>query len=431
MPARTLPFLTPSEVSQHKSSRSCYVTLGSRVFDVTAFLDDHPGGGDLILEYGGRDVGEIMDDELSHTHSEAAYDVLEDHLVGFLPESVGAASELKTKPASGTRPAPVVREIDAAAELRDMAPPSVSASKGLTLEADLSLETDADNDLRTNKFLDLNRPLLMQVWNGGFSREFYLEQVHKPRHYKSGQSAPLFGNFLEPLSKTAWWIIPTLWLPPMVYGTILSRDGLSNWGEVAALWLTGLAIWTVVEYGLHRCLFHIDRCVVWPFSGKLHLTLLQLFAGQSNWDNATFLAARNPSLLANGQATPGDAANIAGRTRHSFLAPCPPSRLLELVWGGGGLLRWTVRIHLLRCHALLPAPSNVSAPFLQANRAGLTRLQVASLLPRAQEVPPAASLFRSSEWLRRYQPVLGPSVWNGAGSAKSCQSCVAYFSCRY
>lgn len=47
----SLPTITVAELEKHKSSDSCYVTLGSKVFDVTSFLADHPGGDDLILEY--------------------------------------------------------------------------------------------------------------------------------------------------------------------------------------------------------------------------------------------------------------------------------------------------------------------------------------------------------------------------------------------
>jgi 4-hydroxysphinganine ceramide fatty acyl 2-hydroxylase len=99
----------------------------------------------------------------------------------------------------------------------------------------------------------------MQVWFGGFSKDFYLEQVHRPRHYKGGESAPLFGNFLEPLTKTAWYIIPFLWLPPVVYGTYLAREGCTSWAHVGAYWCLGVFIWTLVEYVLHRFLFHLDR----------------------------------------------------------------------------------------------------------------------------------------------------------------------------
>lgn len=127
-------------------------------------------------------------------------------------------------------------------------------------EEELHVPTDIVNDYKQNKFLDLNRPLFMQVFNGGFSKDFYLEQVHKPRHYRGGESAPLFGNFLEPLTKTPWWIIPTVWLPWLTYGTWTAAKGLSPVAS-GLFFALGLAIWTLIEYIMHRCLFHLDECV--------------------------------------------------------------------------------------------------------------------------------------------------------------------------
>ena len=259
MPARTLPVISRSELQKHKTHSSCYVAYGSKVFNITPFLADHPGGGELILEYGGRDVQEIMGDEVSHTHSEAAYEVLADHLVGFLEPDVALKSSKKGNNLGEALPSKVTSELASGLPADDLDPQKSSKETEGPAEKDLLVVTDPRNDFRAHKFLDLDRPLFMQVWNGGFSKEFYLTQVHRPRHYKSGESAPLFGNFLEPLSKTPWWVVPTVWLPPDLYGTYISRDGLSNWAQVAAFWLIGLAIWTIVEYGLHRCLFHIDR----------------------------------------------------------------------------------------------------------------------------------------------------------------------------
>ncbi|KAI9681087.1 MAG: fatty acid alpha-hydroxylase [Caeruleum heppii] len=256
MPARTLPTIVQSELQEHRNSKSCYVTLRAKVYDVAPFLDDHPGGGELILEYAGRDMQAIMGDEISHTHSEAAYEVLDDHLVGFLATDQMLDVAVKSQhPPDILPPPPSQRGID---ELKSKTKP-VFATTGLSSAEDLSRETDTTEDYRQHKFLDLERPLLMQVWNGGFSKDFYLEQVHRPRHYKGGASAPLFGNFLEPLSKTPWWMIPLVWLPPVMYGTIISREGLTSWSDVAMFWLTGLFLWTLVEYGLHRGLFHVDK----------------------------------------------------------------------------------------------------------------------------------------------------------------------------
>ncbi|PSN75031.1 Inositolphosphorylceramide-B hydroxylase [Corynespora cassiicola Philippines] len=256
MPARTLPTIPIADVQAHNTDKSCYVTIGTKVYDVTDFLSDHPGGGDLILEYAGKDVGAIMEDEVSHSHSEAAYEILDESLIGFVAnEDIINGAVKSGKPAEIV---PLPPSKDGQAELKDQEAKPLYAATGMSTEEDLSKETDPSKDYQTHKFLDLSKPLFLQVWNGGFKKDFYLEQVHRPRHYRGGDSAPLFGNFLEPLSKTPWWVVPTLWLPPVAYGTAL---GVSQLGvaRTASFWATGLFIWTLVEYILHRCLFHLDE----------------------------------------------------------------------------------------------------------------------------------------------------------------------------
>jgi 4-hydroxysphinganine ceramide fatty acyl 2-hydroxylase len=243
MPGKMLPTFTEAEVRSHKSAKSCYVTLGSKVYDVTGFLDDHPGGADLVLEYGGTDVDHIMKDVISHEHSEAAYEILEDCHIGF----VASDSESK-RSANGGAEATV-----------DGSTQQVYATTGMSKEEDLSVETDFAADYRTHKFLDLSKPLFPQLWYGGFNKDFYLEQVHRPRHYKGGDSAPLFGNFLEPLSKTAWYVVPIVWLPPVAYGTMYAAAGLNSPVAAAGYWIFGLCFWTLIEYFMHRFLFHVDR----------------------------------------------------------------------------------------------------------------------------------------------------------------------------
>jgi len=38
------------------SRESCWVIIKGEVYDVTNFLDDHPGGAAIILKYGGKDA---------------------------------------------------------------------------------------------------------------------------------------------------------------------------------------------------------------------------------------------------------------------------------------------------------------------------------------------------------------------------------------
>lgn len=261
MPARTLPTITRADVKTHNTAKSCYVTIGTKVYDVTSFLDDHPGGSDLVLEYGGQDVTEILKDEISHTHSEAAYEILDESLIGFVPsEDVLNGATKSGKPGEIL---PLLPSEEGVEELKhiEVNGKTVYASTGMSGEEDLSRETDPTSDYKTHKFLDLSRPLFLQVWNGGFKKDFYLEQVHRPRHYRGGDSAPLFGNFLEPLSKTPWWVVPTIWVPPVVVGTVMGASSLGI-PITAAYWCGGLFIWTLVEYILHRCLFHLDEYVL-------------------------------------------------------------------------------------------------------------------------------------------------------------------------
>lgn len=280
MPARTLPTFTRAEVEAHNSKKSCYVTIGSNVYDVTDFAQDHPGGADLVYDYAGKDIDAILRDPTSHPHSEAAYEVLDDSLVGFvinqkavggLRKVNGAANGKTNGHANGNGKANgnangTTEKTDEAegvqmnehGELWD-GERWVHPRTGMASEEDLSKETDYTSDYKKHKFLDLSRPLFPQIWFGGFSKEFYLDQVHRPRHYKGGESAPLFGNFLEPLSKTPWWVVPLAWLPPVAYGTYLAREGMDSTFQEVCYWGFGFFLWSLIEYVLHRFLFHLDK----------------------------------------------------------------------------------------------------------------------------------------------------------------------------
>ena len=263
MPGIPLPTITTKDIASHNTKAACYVTIGSDVYDVTTFLQDHPGGPDLILEWGGKDVGEIMKNEISHTHSEAAYEILRDNLIGFTATEPVLKFAVSSQRPDDILPLPPnadgVRELRANGSMPEQAIPKIYPATGMSSAADLTRDTDINADYQAHKFLDLNKPLLKQVWNGGFSKEFYLEQVHRPRHYPGGGSAPLFGNFLEPLSKTAWYVVPMVWLPPITYASSLAYQNLPSLLQFVSYWLTGLGLWTLVEYGLHRGLFHVDK----------------------------------------------------------------------------------------------------------------------------------------------------------------------------
>ncbi|TFK30571.1 cytochrome b2 [Coprinopsis marcescibilis] len=50
------PTLKLQEISQHNSQTSCWVIIKDNVYDVTEFLQEHPGGSSIILKYAGKDA---------------------------------------------------------------------------------------------------------------------------------------------------------------------------------------------------------------------------------------------------------------------------------------------------------------------------------------------------------------------------------------
>lgn len=242
----TLPLFSKKQLEQHNSSSDVWVSLYHRkVYNVTAFLEEHPGGAELIEEWAGKDITDILADETSHTHSESTYEILdENYLVGYLA-TAEEEEELLSNPKHSTEVRLDDEEFDS------------TALKGTPAYEKLSIATDFSHDLQNHKFLDLNKPLLLQVLFGGFSKEFYLDQVHRPRHYGKG-SAPLFGNFLEPVSLTPWWVVPTIWIPVDLF---IFYVGFTHTNRLFSVFLFGLGlfVWTLIEYTIHRFLFHLDH----------------------------------------------------------------------------------------------------------------------------------------------------------------------------
>lgn len=45
--------LNGAEIAQHKSAASCWIVIHDKVYDVTSFLDQHPGGRSILLKQAG------------------------------------------------------------------------------------------------------------------------------------------------------------------------------------------------------------------------------------------------------------------------------------------------------------------------------------------------------------------------------------------
>lgn len=248
--SKTLELFSKTQVAQHNTPEDCWVTVSHRkIYDVTKFLDEHPGGPDYILEHAGKDITEVLKDKDIHEHTDSAYEILEDsYLVGYL----ATEEEEKKLLTNADHKVEVKLTADDGSGTFD----STTFVKDLPTEDKLSIATDYNKDYKRHHFLDLNKALLPQVMFGNYTREFYVDQIHRPRHYGKG-SAPLFGNFLEPISKTAWYVIPLVWGPVVLYHLSVAYKNM-NPILTTFFFFLGVFVWTLIEYSLHRFLFHLD-----------------------------------------------------------------------------------------------------------------------------------------------------------------------------
>lgn len=94
---RPLRIYSAEDLELHKKAGECWIFRKGRVYDVTHFANDHPGGEDLILQYAGKDIAGAMEDEDEHAHSSSAYEMLEEYLIGKLGNDAVIVSEGERK----------------------------------------------------------------------------------------------------------------------------------------------------------------------------------------------------------------------------------------------------------------------------------------------------------------------------------------------
>ncbi|KAI1274883.1 FMN-dependent dehydrogenase-domain-containing protein [Xylaria sp. FL0933] len=56
MEAKDSGVLSAQEIATHRSTSSCWIVVGGKVYDVTSYLDEHPGGAAVLLKQGGTDA---------------------------------------------------------------------------------------------------------------------------------------------------------------------------------------------------------------------------------------------------------------------------------------------------------------------------------------------------------------------------------------
>uniref|UniRef100_A0A7C8YHY0 Cytochrome b5 heme-binding domain-containing protein n=1 Tax=Opuntia streptacantha TaxID=393608 RepID=A0A7C8YHY0_OPUST len=71
---------TKAEISLHNSRTDCWIIIKDKVYDVTSYVEEHPGG-DAILTHAGDDSTEGF---YGPQHGTRVFDIIEDFCIGEL-----------------------------------------------------------------------------------------------------------------------------------------------------------------------------------------------------------------------------------------------------------------------------------------------------------------------------------------------------------
>lgn len=222
-------FYQEEEVLKHCTVDDCWVIERGTVYDVTPFLEKHPGGAELVLARAGTDITDILNDENTHIHTHNAYSLLREYRVGKI--------EKKTEKERLTKS---------------------------VIEEEFSMKGWKEDRI------DWNKGLVLQVHKLG---KDYMKWVHSPVNRK----LRLFdSDFVEFFSKTPWYVVPLIWIPVTIMFSIISIMEIHNSSRAfhffederlrrassfllfLCFFLVGIPMWTFVEYILHRFLFHLE-----------------------------------------------------------------------------------------------------------------------------------------------------------------------------
>lgn len=100
MSDKALKIIPLEEVAKHKTETDLWMVLWGKVYDVTKFVDEHPGGADTLLDCAGADGTTEFE---AVGHSDSAKNMLPKYLIGQLSEEDNAKATSGKKLTHGTQ----------------------------------------------------------------------------------------------------------------------------------------------------------------------------------------------------------------------------------------------------------------------------------------------------------------------------------------
>lgn len=207
--------LTRKVVSHHAAPNDAWVIFKGSVFDVTVFLESHPGGADILLDKLGTDVTDIMDgkDDKLHSHSAFAYKLLAKYKIGELADKH---------------------------------------------EGDVALDGNVDPETGET-LVKWDQPILHQVGMLGKKYDRWIHSFPTTDH-----TVKMFTNdTIENMTKCPWYVPLLFWIPIITGESmhyVYLMDGVHNLNTalIAVVASIGVVCWLLFEYLLHRFVFHVE-----------------------------------------------------------------------------------------------------------------------------------------------------------------------------
>ncbi|KAI9262128.1 hypothetical protein BDA99DRAFT_537474 [Phascolomyces articulosus] len=242
-------------------------------------------GGKTILQYAGMDITHVLTTTESHVHSPAAFDMLKDYRIGKLLQrsiSPNNSVDLVAVQQQGTANHLGISLTSLTNNNSNKKNDNHSSSSSSINIFDKTEEENRSNSMfhwnnqrlnkslpaaagtitneRNQQFLDLNRPLFPQLFYATYSKQFYLEQVNRPRFVS--HHVPYFPHpCLDLFTYAAWYMVPLVWVPIICYYLYSSIDTAADLGTTIKWFIFGIFLFTLIEYFIHRFMLHTDYWV--------------------------------------------------------------------------------------------------------------------------------------------------------------------------
>ncbi|KAG7575159.1 Cytochrome b5-like heme/steroid binding domain superfamily [Arabidopsis suecica] len=72
------------DVAKHKCKNDCWILIHGKVYDISTFMDEHPGGDNVLLAVTGKDASIDFEDV---NHSKDAKELMKKYCIGDVDQS--------------------------------------------------------------------------------------------------------------------------------------------------------------------------------------------------------------------------------------------------------------------------------------------------------------------------------------------------------